>query len=206
MPGAPGSVGTVDGDGSQLGERIVDQLMKVPVAAFGDPLPEGNLEHQNARLGGDGCAEIGHSATAQRLGPGHGERGELGPLTLLQLGIRIEDLLSARGDLTASLDEVGDGTKTSSDRLEGRDGGRGPFNRLGEALLKLLGAGEEHLALIREIAEERAPGQPGALGDLGHGDVLEPTFLEQFECGLLEPAMCTWLPPRHIAILVDDSQ
>ena len=50
--------------------------------------------------------------------------------------------------------------------------------------LEPVGAGEQHLALVGEVAEERPRGQPGALGDLGHGGLLVAALEEQLHRGL----------------------
>jgi hypothetical protein len=46
---------------------------------------------------------------------------------------------------------------------------------------------EQHLPLVREVAEERALRHPGTFGDLDHGRVLVALRREQVEGGDHEP-------------------
>jgi hypothetical protein len=55
------------------------------------------------------------------------------------------------------------------------------------AVPTLLGAGEQHVPPVGEVARERPAGQPGPHGDLGHGDVIEAVREEQLERGIAEP-------------------
>ena len=70
---------------------------------------------------------------------------------------------------------------------------------LHEELLQVARAAEQHLALVGEVAEERALRHARALGDLGDGGVLEPALAVEGEGGLLEPAPAVGLPSRHAA-------
>ena len=82
-----------------------------------------------------------------------------------------------------------------------------PATPLHEELLQHGRTPEQHLALVREVPEERALGQPGTLGDLGNGGGLESTLAVERERGLLEPAAAVGLPTRHATIVAngDDS-
>ena len=55
-------------------------------------------------------------------------------------------------------------------------------------LLQHLGAGEQHLALVGEVAEEGACGDPGPLGDLGDGRLLVAALDVELQRRLAEPA------------------
>ena len=68
---------------------------------------------------------------------------------------------------------------------------------LDEQLLQRAGAREQNLALVGEVPEERSLGQPGPLGDLRHGGLLEPALAVERERRLLEPAACVRLPTTH---------
>ena len=57
-----------------------------------------------------------------------------------------------------------------------RERGWSGVDRPNHQLLELGAAGEEHLALVGEVAEEGALGEPGLAGDLSHGRVLEAAF------------------------------
>ena len=56
----------------------------------------------------------------------------------------------------------------------GVSAGSARLSCLGQQLRQPIGVGKEHVALVGEVAGERAPSQSGALGDLGNGDVLVP--------------------------------
>ena len=60
---------------------------------------------------------------------------------------------------------------------------------------------EEHLALVGEVPEEGALGQPGALGDLRGGGLVEAAFGEQCERGLLQTASAVRFPSTHASSL-----
>ena len=71
-------------------------------------------------------------------------------------------------------------------------------------MLELVLAGEEHLALVGEVAEERPLGQPGGRGDLRHRGAVEPLLGESLEGGGLQPLARARLPPHHGPTLADD--
>jgi hypothetical protein len=56
------------------------------------------------------------------------------------------------------------------------------------AILQLGGAQEQHLALVREVAEEGALGQAGRLGDLRDCRRLVATLVKQRHCRLDQAA------------------
>jgi hypothetical protein len=65
--------------------------------------------------------------------------------------------------------------------------------RLQEVLLPV----EQHLALVAEVPEEGALGQPDGLRDLRGGRLLEPARGEQLECRGLQALSRTRLPAHH---------
>jgi hypothetical protein len=65
------------------------------------------------------------------------------------------------------------------------------------ALLQQLGSGEEHLALVSEVAEERSGRDAGSLGDLGDRRLLVAAFDVQVERCLGEASRGSWLPSSH---------
>ena len=73
----------------------------------------------------------------------------------------------------------------------------GPAERLGQQPRQPLRAGKEHVALVGEVAGERAPRQSGAMGDLGNGDVLVPELEEELDRGGAQSFFCLRIPPSH---------
>lgn len=66
--------------------------------------------------------------------------------------------------------------------------------RLREQLLPV----EERLALVGEVAEERALGQADGLGDLRRRRLFEPAGGEQLERGPLQPLRGSRFPTHHV--------
>ena len=93
--------------------------------------------------------------------------------------------------------------EAGGDRLE-RAGARG---RLGDALgqqpAQRLLAGDQQLALVGEVPEEGALGDPGALGDLRDRRGVVPLLGEQVDGRQDEAFARSWFPPSHGAILCD---
>jgi hypothetical protein len=56
---------------------------------------------------------------------------------------------------------------------------------------------EQHLALVGEVAEEGPLGEPRALGDVGHGRLVEAALAVQLHGGLLEPLARVGFPSGH---------
>ena len=79
-------------------------------------------------------------------------------------------------------------------------------DRVDEQLLQRAGAAEQHLALVGEVPEERPLGQPGALGDLSDGRLVEAALAVQLHRRLLEPPARVWLPAHHRPIIADGSR
>ena len=64
-------------------------------------------------------------------------------------------------------------------------------------LQQQLRALEQHLALVREVPEERPLRDPGPLGDLRHGGPVVTALDVELHRGALEPAPCVRRPPSH---------
>ena len=150
------------------------------------------------------AAGVADAAPAQRVGERRRERRELDQLALLQLGVRGDDGLALPRELAALLEQRAGGFERGGDGVDRRGGVGAPATALTESSCSVARAAEQHLALVGEVPEERALGQPGALGDLGDGGVLEPTLAVERERGLLEPAPAVRLPTRHAPILAAD--
>ena len=89
----------------------------------------------------------------------------------------------------------------------GDDLERGGVRRCGvhpvdERLQELLLPVEQHLALVAEVPEEGALGQPDGLRDLRGGRLLEAAGGEQLECRCLQALSRTRLPSHHGPSLV----
>jgi hypothetical protein len=91
------------------------------------------------------------------------------------------------------------------DDLERGRAGRCGVHPVDERLEKLLLPVEQHLALVAEVPEEGALGQPDGLRDLRGGHLLEPAGGEQFECRCLQALSRSRLPARHDDQSSDDS-
>ena len=125
-----------------------------------------------------------------------GDGGELGPSPLLQLGAASDDLAAlhgVQGDLGAQhRSNVGERREQRLKRGELRGG---PLERLSQQPRQPLGAGKEHVALVGEVAGERAPGQSGPVGDLRNGDVLVAELEEELDRGGPQSFFCLRVPP-----------
>ena len=73
----------------------------------------------------------------------------------------------------------------------------GVAHALEEEALELVLAGEQHLALVGEVAEERPLGDASGRGDPRDGGAVEPVLGEQGEGGGLQPLASAGLPPHH---------
>ena len=76
---------------------------------------------------------------------------------------------------------------------------------VGKRLEELLLPVEQHLALVAEVPEEGALGQPDGLRDLRGGHLLEPASGEQLERRCLQALSGTRLPTHHNAESSNDS-
>jgi len=71
--------------------------------------------------------------------------------------------------------------------------------------LQAFGAGEEDLAFVGEVAEERTFGQAGPFGDLGHRGLVEAALGVQVHGRLAEAGLGVRLPATHGHIVGEDS-
>ena len=86
-------------------------------------------------------------------------------------------------------------------RRERREGIAGLPHSIGEDPGEPVRPGEQHVALVGEVAGKRAPGQPGPLGDLRDGDVVVSALEEQLEGRSAQPFPGSGIPSRHGLIL-----
>ena len=146
------------------------------------------------------------AALAQGVGHRRRETCELQQLALLQAGVRVDDGLALPGEGAALVGEEG-----------GRDGSSGPGDhreRLGvrrrgtmlvdEHPLEHVLAGEEHLALVGEVAEEGPLGEARPARDLGDRGRVEPALGEELKGGGLQALARTGLPAGHGVQRSDD--
>ena len=87
----------------------------------------------------------------------------------------------------------------SGDRFDRRGAGRCLHDQADEAVLQLVRAVEEDFALIGEVPEEGPLSQPGLLGDLFGGGLVEATLAEEGEGRLHKPPGAVRLPTSHAA-------
>jgi hypothetical protein len=125
-----------------------------------------------------------------------GHRGayadQLHELALLELGVGRDHATAQARHLVARGEELvgdrdvrpDDGGERRACRVEVRE----------QRLAEVVGAEEEHLALVGEVAEEGPLGHAGALGDLGDGGAVVPALAEQREPGRGEAALRVRLP------------
>ncbi len=108
-----------------------------------------------------------------------------------------DDVAQARERAPLLAEEVGRREQGGGDRGDrARVRGRAR-ERAHHRLLQPLRAVEQHLALVGEMAEERARGQPCALGNGGHGGLFVADLAEQFDGGLAKAARRVRLPATH---------
>ncbi len=124
-----------------------------------------------------------------------------------QLGVRSDHGLTLPGELTAALEKHTRGLEGRLDRVEWRRRIRCAGDGAHEQLLQRRRPSEQNFPLVGEVTEEGPLREPGTLGDLGHGGVLEPPLPVERHGGLLEPAAAVRFPSSHEPILVmgDDS-
>ena len=111
--------------------------------------------------------------------------------------VRRNDLVALAGKGPAFLNEDTAGHDPCDRRVDRRQVRGGVHRRRDEELLQHGGTGEENLALVGVVPEERALRQPGPLGDLRHRGLVEPPLDVELHGRLLEPAPCVWFPPAH---------
>ncbi len=152
------------------------------------------------------AARLADVSRAQGLGDRCGEACQFVQLAFPERGVLVDHGLPHAG-VWAAL--VG---KKRCRRLKraGDDLERGCVRRRGvhpvdERLEELLLPVEQHLALVAEVPEEGALGQPDGLRDLRGGRLLEPASGEQLECRCLQALSRTRLPPHHGPESSDDS-
>ena len=159
-----------------------------PLPRLVEPGLERHVQHDDRQLGEQGGLDLVDPAGHQ---PRPDHRDEVVPLLRVALAQRRlgddqvaapPDLLPAAveavaGHLAQALLEQGDGVEPGRGRRQQAPGERGD-----------LVAGEEHLALVGEVAEERPGRQAGPRGDLGHRRRGEALLGEQLERRALQPA------------------
>ena len=107
-----------------------------------------------------------------------------------------------RGSSRRSWSSGAGGLEARGDRVDRRHGLGRVGDRAHEELLQRARAREQHLALVGEVPEERALGEPRPLGDLRHRGLLEPALAVELERRLLEPAARVRLPSSHAPIVL----
>jgi uncharacterized protein (DUF2252 family) len=187
------------GPARDLGERLLVFRRR--------PARVGGAEGEDADLGGQARGGVVGSARAQGLGHGRGEAGPLEQLAFLQLAVGRDHRLPLRGQIVAVRGERdGGGLQGRGQAVGGARRGRSGTDRVGEQSGQHVLPAEQHLSLVREMPEERALGQSGAVRDLGHGRGVVPVLGEQSERGTLEAFARVRLPSAHGDILSDGTK
>ena len=175
------------------------------VLTLGDPAFEGDPEDRDPRLRGEARGRFPDAALAQRPGERRGDRGELDQLAFLELRVGGDDGLAPAGEFAALSQHAGGRIERRGHGIEwGRVTGRGR-HRVDHQLRQCAGAPEQDLALVDEIAEERALAEARALRDLGHRRLRVTSLAVKRERGLFEPAARVWLPAPHACHRSDGS-
>jgi len=165
-----------------------------------DPPLESDLERRNPGLGREARGGIGHAATLERGRRGGCERGELAELPFAQLGVGPDQRVTpARevGERGVFVRAARYRCKGRGDDLERWRSRGGCQDALCDEGLKLLGAEEEDLPLVREVAEERPSREAGVLGNFGHRDLVVTGGAIELECRLLETSDSIVFPATH---------
>ena len=121
----------------------------------------------------------------------------------LQLDIGGHGRLEAGGELPVHRPHRARGPfEAGRDRIERCRGRSAPGDALGQQLTQRFLSGDQNLALVREVAKERALGDAGALGDLRHGRRVVSLLGEQVDGGQDESLACSRFPARHHVIIM----
>ena len=187
-------------------EYVRCDVRKGPGFAFADPLCERDSEHGGAGLRREGGRRLADAARAQRLGDRGGEVREFVQFAFPERGVLVDHGLPHAGVRAAFVGEKRcRRVKRGGDDLERGCVRRCGVHPAGERLEELLLPVEQHLALVAEVPEEGALGEPDGLRDLRGGHLLEPAGGEQLQCRCLQALSGTRLPTPHDAESSDDS-
>jgi hypothetical protein len=190
----------------QLVQYVCCDVGEGPAFTLADPLCERDPEHGGAGLRRQGGRRLADASPAQGLGDRCGDARELVQLALPERGILVDHGLPHTRVRAALVgEERSRRVKRGGDDLE-----RGCVRRRGvhpvdERLKELFLAVEQHLALVAEVTEEGALGQPDGLRDFRGSRLLEPAGGEQLERRCLQALPGTRLPAHHDLESSDDS-
>src|SRR5262249_50547946 len=152
-------------------------------------------------FGGQTGGRFRHAAPAQGLSHRRGERCQLQEVPFLEFWVRRNDRLALPGQLSALFEERTNTLEGAGYRLQRWNGGRRIGKRAHQCLAHRRLAPEQDLALVGEVAEERALRQTGARRYLRHRGLVEPALAVERERGALKSAAAVWLPSTHSVIL-----
>src|SRR5664280_9391 len=167
----------------------------VPVAV--GPRGKATLEREDAQLTGEVCCRVGHASSDQCVGHGSREADVPEGIALLELGTGSDRCLQAGAQLAVHRAHFARrALETGGDRLQRT----GSLGCLGDPLCqqptqRLLPGGEQ-LALVREVPEEGALGDPSAFGDLRNRRGVVPLLGEQVDGSENNPLASPWPPAR----------
>ena len=120
--------------------------------------------------------------------------------------MRGDEGLASAGVGAARLEAGGGGFEAEDDGVERGEVGRRGGDGADDEGLELLGAREEHLALVGEVAKERALGEAGAGGDVADGGVVVAALVEQLQGGVLQALVRVGFQRPMAASVADDER
>ena len=173
-------------DVPQLPQRLVDDFGQGPPVGLADPLFERHLEDADARLRREARGGLGDAARAQCPAAAAASVASL---------INSRSCSSGLAAMTAWRDSARSGISWRSSATASRPAatasmGAVPSGAAATWLTKIssssVRAPEEDLALVGEVTEEGALGEPGAFGDLGRRGLVVAPLGEELERRLFE--------------------
>lgn len=138
---------------------------------------------------------------------GGGDSGELRMRALLQLRAGGDDVTALLRVLSHSVGEhCGNAGESLDECAVRREVGVGTSYGLGQRTRQLIGAGEQHVALVGEVTGEGTPRQAGTVRDLRDGHVLESVLEKELDRGGTKALLALGIPSRHAPTLALMSQ
>jgi hypothetical protein len=197
----------VAGSGSegQGSEDLVDRRgHRAGLRLLAGPGVERDLEHEHTEFGQDGGLQRRLAAFDEGAPGSTDQVGALPCVPVAELVVALDDPAPGRClGVVAVEARGGDLLQHTADDLHRLEVG----GRLGDeprSVGRDLVAGEDDLALVGEVPEERPGGQAGTCGDLRHGRGGEALLGEEFEGRALESSSCI-RSPSHRSIVPDDT-
>src|ERR1019366_77788 len=187
----------------QGGQRMVREPFDVITITFG-PLGVAPLECEDPQLAREVRSRVGDTAGDERGCHGGRETDALEGVALLKFGAGRHGCFETGAELSVRRPHGARCTLWAGCPRIARAGARRRLgDPVGEQPAQGLLAGDQELALVGEVPEEGALGDPGALGDLRHRGGVVPLLGEQVDGRDDESLSCPRLPSSHEAIIGD---